>query len=75
MTPHWRHCAGRGHEVAALWVLRDNTRTRRWYGDRGWRADGASSEWLGAGVPLEEIRMTRSTSGDGTNGSFGRPLV
>jgi GNAT superfamily N-acetyltransferase len=63
--------SGQGHEVVALWVLRDNTRTRRWYGERGWRPDGASSEWLGAGVPLDEIRLTRSTSGAGANGRLG----
>jgi GNAT superfamily N-acetyltransferase len=50
-----------GFTLAALWVLRDNLRTRRWYGDRGWRPDGASSEWLGSGVALEEIRLTRPT--------------
>jgi GNAT superfamily N-acetyltransferase len=58
--------ADRGCSFVALWVLRDNTRTRRWYGARGWRPDGASSQWLSAGQPLEEIRLTRST-----NGSFG----
>ncbi len=57
--------AGRGFGVAALWVLRDNVRTRRWYGGRGWRADGALSWWSGAGAPLEEVRLVR-----GTNGSY-----
>ena len=51
-----------GCSVAALWVLRHNTRSRRWYGDHGWRPDGATSMWLGAGEPLEEVRLTRSTS-------------
>jgi GNAT superfamily N-acetyltransferase len=58
--------AERRNEVAALWVLRDNIGTQRWYDRRGWRPDGASSRWLGAGLPLEEIRLTRRT-----NGSFG----
>jgi len=53
----------RGHQIAALWVLRDNLKTRRWYDARGWRADGATSEWLGAGVPLLEVRLTRRTNG------------
>jgi GNAT superfamily N-acetyltransferase len=58
----------RGFGTVALWVLRENAKTQRWYANRGWRADGASSQWLGAGVPLEEIRLSRTT-----NGSFRGP--
>jgi GNAT superfamily N-acetyltransferase len=47
-----------GYERVALWVLTENTASRRWYAARGWRADGATSTWDGAGTPLEEIRMT-----------------
>lgn len=49
----------RSFSVAALWVLRDNQPARRWYADHGWRSDGTSSQWLGAGVPLEEVRLVR----------------
>jgi GNAT superfamily N-acetyltransferase len=52
--------AERGFTLAALWVLRDNIRTTRWYRERGWRPDGAVSQWLGAGDPLEEHRLARS---------------
>jgi ribosomal protein S18 acetylase RimI-like enzyme len=51
--------AERGFSAAALWVLRANARTIGWYGDRRWRPDGALSRWLGAGEPLEEIRLVR----------------
>ncbi|MEJ7630544.1 MAG: GNAT family N-acetyltransferase [Nocardioidaceae bacterium] len=63
--------AERGCSVAALWMLRDNDRTRRWYVDRGWRLDGATSLWLGAGEPLVEVRLTRllSTPQDVVQGS------
>jgi ribosomal protein S18 acetylase RimI-like enzyme len=53
----------RGHRLAALWVLRDNLAALRWYDARGWRPDGASSEWRGAGVPLTEVRLVRPTNG------------
>jgi GNAT superfamily N-acetyltransferase len=55
--------------IVALWVLRDNDRARRWYGARGWRSDGASSEWLGSGKPLEEIRLVHRANGSLPPGS------
>ncbi len=51
--------ARRGHSTAALWVLRDNSRARDWYAAHGWHEDGATSTWLGAGVPLQEVRLSR----------------
>ena len=51
--------ATRGHSTAALWVLRDNSRARDWYAAHGWHEDGATSTWLGAGVPLQEVRLSR----------------
>jgi GNAT superfamily N-acetyltransferase len=56
--------AGRGIEEAALWVLRDNDRARRWYGRRGWRADGAVSMWEHKGATLPEIRLRRPLPGE-----------
>jgi ribosomal protein S18 acetylase RimI-like enzyme len=48
---------GHGFTTAGLWVLRDNLATISWYGDRGWRPDGATSTWSGAGAPLPELRL------------------
>lgn len=48
-----------GLRRAALWVLRDNEASRRWYADRGWRPDGTTSQWDDAGVPLAEVRLLR----------------
>ncbi len=49
-----------GFTQAALWVLRDNIRSIAWYANRGWRPDGSTSIWSGAGVPLPEIRLVRA---------------
>lgn len=46
-----------GFGEAALWVLEANQRTRAWYADRGWRADGATVDWGSEGVALPEIRL------------------
>lgn len=55
--------ADQGFAAAALWVLLDNRPARRWYGARGWSADGVTSQWLGAGVALEEVRLVRRLDG------------
>jgi ribosomal protein S18 acetylase RimI-like enzyme len=55
-----RALAARGNEEAALWVLVDNVRSRRWYELRGWRADGAVSSWSAGDLDLPELRMRRS---------------
>ena len=44
---------------AALWVLTANHAGRQWYAARGWRPDGATSEWSDASEPLEEVRLVR----------------
>ena len=49
--------AADGWTTVALWVLRDNAAARAWYEARGWHRDGASSDWLGSGVPLLEVRF------------------
>ena len=48
-----------GYRTAALWVLSDNAPSRSWYAGRGWRPDGTTSRWEGAGTPLDEVRMVR----------------
>jgi GNAT superfamily N-acetyltransferase len=42
--------------AAVLWVLEDNPRTRRFYEQAGWRADGGvkEEEWLG--TTIREVR-------------------
>lgn len=49
--------AATSHIEAALWVLRSNTRTRQWYADRGWSADGAISMWSAGSESLPEVRL------------------
>jgi GNAT superfamily N-acetyltransferase len=49
--------AALGHREAALWVLRGNVRTRRWYAERGWRADGSISMWSAGSESLPEVRL------------------
>jgi GNAT superfamily N-acetyltransferase len=48
-----------GYHHAALWVLRDNARARRFYEQAGWRADGAAQEEELDGALLREIRYVR----------------
>jgi hypothetical protein len=47
-------------QVAALWVLAANERAQRWYVDRGWRADGATADWMSHGLAHLEIRLRLS---------------
>lgn len=46
-----------GYIRVALWALAANEASRRWYSARGWRPDGATSQWDGSGEPLEEVRL------------------
>jgi GNAT superfamily N-acetyltransferase len=46
-----------GYKTAALWVLEANERARRWYTNRGWRPDGAVTDWVSVGVAHPEIRL------------------
>lgn len=48
-----------GQHEAILWVLRDNTRGRRFYEARGWSADGRSSSEDYGGVTLEAVCYRR----------------
>lgn len=55
-----RRLAGR-YEVAALWVLDDNPRARRFYEAAGWRPDGAQkTEALRWDVPALEVRYRKT---------------
>jgi GNAT superfamily N-acetyltransferase len=48
-----------GYREAIVWVLTANHASVHWYGRQGWTADGATSEWTGAGEPLLEVRLRR----------------
>jgi GNAT superfamily N-acetyltransferase len=52
--------ADRGCTTCALWVLTANDASRRWYAARGWRPDGATSQWDRPGVPLDEVRLVHA---------------
>jgi L-amino acid N-acyltransferase YncA len=45
-----------GFAQATLWVLEDNTRTRRFYEIAGWRPDGTTKTEDFHGFPLREVR-------------------
>jgi GNAT superfamily N-acetyltransferase len=45
-----------GVETAALWVLDDNARARRFYERDGWRCDGTRRTSTYGGVPVAEVR-------------------
>ncbi len=44
---------------AALWVLRDNERARRFYERHGWRPDGTAHDEVIGGHPVPEVRYRR----------------
>ncbi len=50
------HLQDRGLSPVLLWVLRDNTPTRRFYERRGFAPDGAEHFYDVDGVPLPEVR-------------------
>jgi ribosomal protein S18 acetylase RimI-like enzyme len=52
-----------GFGQATLWVLRDNTRARRFYEQAGWATDGAERPATVAGVPVTEVRYRRLLRG------------
>ena len=53
---------GNGYQRATLWVLRSNTRARRFYASAGWTPDGATKTDTIAGgeIKLEELRYSKS---------------
>ncbi|MGC0328648.1 ribosomal protein S18 acetylase RimI-like enzyme [Streptomyces sp. SAI-170] len=54
-----RRCTAAGHPRMLLWVLKDNTRARRFYERAGFRADGTEEPYEVAGVPVPEVRYVR----------------
>jgi len=51
-------CVRWPRETAALWVLDDNARGRRFYEKEGWEADGVSKDEDVGGTSLTELRYT-----------------
>lgn len=54
-----------GFGEAVLWVFEDNPRTRRFYEQTGWRADGATKDetWLGTTAPAVRYRIALERCG------------
>ncbi|PPS88914.1 GNAT family N-acetyltransferase [Streptomyces sp. MH60] len=58
-----RRCRAAGHARMLLWVLKGNTRARRFYERAGFRADGAEEPFEVDGVPVPEVRYARPLTG------------
>ncbi|MFF1274834.1 GNAT family N-acetyltransferase [Streptomyces marokkonensis] len=56
-------CASAGPRRMYLWVLKDNTRARRFYERAGFGADGAEEPFEVAGVAVPEVRYARELGG------------
>ncbi|MFJ9241313.1 GNAT family N-acetyltransferase [Streptomyces sp. NPDC101776] len=54
-----RRCAALGHDRVLLWVVRGNSRARRFYERAGFRADGLEEPYEVAGVLVPELRYAR----------------
>ncbi|MGW2294948.1 N-acetyltransferase family protein [Streptomyces violaceorubidus] len=54
-----RRCASAGHARMLLWVLKGNTRARRFYERAGFGPDGAEEPFEVDGVPVPEVRYAR----------------
>ncbi|WP_405649698.1 GNAT family N-acetyltransferase [Streptomyces sp. NBC_00019] len=55
-----RRCTAAGHDRMYLWVLKGNTRARAFYERAGFRPDGTEEPFEVDGVPVPEVRYTRS---------------
>ncbi|MFD3734216.1 GNAT family N-acetyltransferase [Streptomyces sp. NPDC058632] len=54
-----RHCADAGHARMYLWVLKGNTRARRFYERAGFVADGAEEAFEVGGAVVPEVRYAK----------------
>ncbi|KUM78358.1 GNAT family N-acetyltransferase [Streptomyces curacoi] len=54
-----RRCTAAGHPRMLLWVLRDNTRARKFYERADFRPDGTEEPFEVDGVEVPEVRYTR----------------
>lgn len=53
-------CAAAGHGRLLLWVLKENSRARRFYERAGFRADGAEEPFEVDGTEVPEVRYARA---------------
>jgi GNAT superfamily N-acetyltransferase len=53
-------CAAAGHRRVYLWVLKDNTRARRFYEHHGFAPDSAEEAFELNGVEMLEVRYVRA---------------
>jgi GNAT superfamily N-acetyltransferase len=56
-------CAAAGYERMLLWVLKENTPARRFYGRAGFIPDGAEEPFEADGVAVPEVRYLRTLTG------------
>ncbi|WP_407111497.1 N-acetyltransferase family protein [Streptomyces sp. DSM 116494] len=63
LTEAVHRCATAGHRSMYLWVLRDNTRARRFYERAGFGADGAEEPFEVDGVAMPEVRYVKELAG------------
>jgi len=50
---------GDGYRTVTLWVLRTNTRARRFYEQTGWSRDGTTKVDHIGGIALDEVRYVK----------------
>nr|WP_309141731.1 GNAT family N-acetyltransferase [Streptomyces griseicoloratus] len=58
-----RRCTAAGYERMLLWVLKGNTRARRFYEKAGFHADGTEEPFDVDGVAVPEVRYVRTLTG------------
>jgi GNAT superfamily N-acetyltransferase len=58
-----RRCTADGHTRMFLWVLRQNSRARRFYEAAGFRSDGVEEPFVVEGVEVPEVRYVRASAG------------
>ncbi|CAL9391127.1 N-acetyltransferase family protein [Streptomyces sp. enrichment culture] len=63
LTEACRRCAGAGRRRMYLWVLKHNTRARRFYERAGFAPDGAEEPFEVAGAAVPEVRYARDLTG------------
>ncbi|MFE7765277.1 GNAT family N-acetyltransferase [Streptomyces sp. NPDC057438] len=57
-------CAAAGHGAMLLWVLKDNTRARRFYAHHGFTADGTEEPFEADGTKVPEVRYVKALGAD-----------
>ncbi|WP_020119125.1 GNAT family N-acetyltransferase [Streptomyces canus] len=57
-----RRCTRAGHPRMLLWVVKGNTRARRFYERQGFRTDGAEDPYEVDGVAVPEVRYVKDLS-------------